>query len=31
MKDKLWRIGLMVAIVAFMWFGGTPEGLKPEV
>lgn len=31
MKDKLWRIGLMVAIVAFMWFGGTPEGLKPQV
>ena len=31
MKDKLWRIGVMVAIVAFMWFGGTPEGLKPQV
>ena len=28
MKDKLWRIGIMAAIVAFMWFGGTPEGLK---
>ena len=31
MKDKLWRIGIMAAIVAFMWFGGTPEGLKPQV
>ena len=31
MKDKLWRIGVMVAIVAFMWFGGAPEGLKPQV
>ena len=31
MKDKLWRIGIMVAIVAFMWFGGAPEGLKPQV
>ncbi len=31
MKDKLWRIGIMAAIVAFMWFGGTPDGLKPQV
>lgn len=31
MKDKLWRIGVMIAIVAFMWFGGTPDGLKPQV
>ena len=31
MKDKLWRIGIMAAIVAIAWFGGTPEGLKPQV
>ena len=31
MKDKLWRVAVMAAIVAIAWFGGTPEGLKPEV
>ena len=31
MKDKLWRIAVMAAIVAIAWFGGTPEGLKPQV
>ena len=31
MKDKLWRVGVMAAIVAIAWFGGTPEGLKPQV
>jgi len=29
MKDKLWRVAVMAAIVAIAWFGGTPEGLKP--
>ena len=28
MKDKLWRVAVMAAIA---WFGGTPEGLKPQV
>ena len=31
MKDKLWRVAVMAAIVAIAWFGGTPEGLKPQV
>ena len=31
MKDKLWRVGVMAAIVAITWFGGTPDGLKPQV
>lgn len=31
MKDKLWRVAVMAAIVAISWFGGTPEGLKPQV
>ena len=31
MKDKLWRVAFMAAIVAIAWFGGTPEGLKPQV
>ena len=31
MKDKLWRVADMAAIVAIAWFGGTPEGLKPQV
>lgn len=31
MKDKLWRVAVMAAIVAITWFGGTPEGLKPQV
>lgn len=31
MKDKLWRVAVMAIIVAITWFGGTPEGLKPEV
>ena len=31
MKDKLWRVPVMAAIVAIAWFGGTPEGLKPQV
>lgn len=31
MKDKLWRVAVMAAIVAIVWFGGTPEGLKPQV
>ena len=31
MKDKLWRVGVMAAIVAIAWFGGTPDGLKPQV
>jgi len=31
MKDKLWRVAVMAAIVAIAWFGGTPEGLNPEV
>ena len=31
MKDKLWRVAVMATIVAIAWFGGTPEGLKPQV
>ena len=31
MKDKLWRVAVMAAIVAIAWFGGTPDGLKPQV
>ena len=31
MKDKLWRVAVMAAIVAIAWFSGTPEGLKPQV
>ena len=31
MKDRLWRVAVMAAIVAIAWFGGTPEGLKPQV
>lgn len=31
MKDKLWRVAVMAIIVAITWFGGTPEGLKPQV
>lgn len=31
MKDKLWRVAVMAAIVAIAWFGGTPEDLKPQV
>ena len=31
MKDKLWRVAVMAAIVAIAWSGGTPEGLKPQV
>jgi len=31
MKDKLWRVAVMAAIVAIAWFGSTPEGLKPQV
>ena len=31
MKDKLWRVAVMAAIVAIALFGGTPEGLKPQV
>lgn len=31
MKDKLWRVAVMAAIVAIAWFGATPEGLKPQV
>jgi len=31
MKDKLWRVAVMAAFVAIAWFGGTPEGLKPQV
>lgn len=31
MKDKLWRVAVMAAIVAIAWFGGTPVGLKPQV
>ena len=31
MKDKIWRVAVMAAIVAIAWFGGTPEGLKPQV
>lgn len=31
MKDKLWRVAVMAVIVAIAWFGGTPEGLKPQV
>ena len=31
MKDTLWRVAVMAAIVAIAWFGGTPEGLKPQV
>lgn len=31
MKDKLWRVAVMAAIVAIAWFGGTPEGLKTQV
>ena len=31
MKDKLWRVAVMAAIVTIAWFGGTPEGLKPQV
>ena len=31
MKDKVWRVAVMAAIVAIAWFGGTPEGLKPQV
>ena len=31
MKDKLWRVAVMADIVAIAWFGGTPEGLKPQV
>lgn len=31
MKDKLWRVAVMAIIVAITWFGGTPDGLKPQV